>query len=393
MKKSVAIIGGGPASMLLAAHLNTDFFEVTIYEKNGTLGRKLLVAGKGGFNLTHSEELENFILRYTPSSFLKDALQYFSNKDLRVWLETIGISTFIGSSKRVFPVKGIKPVEVLNAILDVLSSNGVTIKTNYTWLGWNDNNELTFNNELVIKPDITVFGLGGASWKKTGSDGGWTDFFKERGVSIVPFQGSNCAYNIDWKPSFIAKAEGKPIKNITITCNGKTEIGEVMITRFGLEGGAIYALSPFIREQIRSNGKAIITIDLKPSLTVKAITDGWESTNFTRQLKTKLKLEKPKIDLLKTYLSKDQFLDVTILADSIKSFSLEIVGAAPIDEAISTVGGIDLKEVNSSFELKKIPTNYVIGEMLDYDAPTGGYLLQSCFSMGVFLANKLNTIV
>jgi uncharacterized flavoprotein (TIGR03862 family) len=390
MKKTVTLIGGGPSAMLLAAHLDSNLFDVTIYEKNKAFGRKFLVAGKGGFNLSHSENLPDFISRYTPSEFITDAINCFSNSDLRDWLSSINIPTFIGSSKRIYPEKGIKPIEVLTAILDDLKQKSVQLKSEQNWLGWNDNNELIFESGTSIKSDITIFSLGGSSWEKTGSDGTWTKYFSNKNINIIPFEASNCAYQINWKSEFLDKNEGKPLKNISISCKNNSKKGEIVITEFGIEGGAIYALSPEIRNQINKNKKAKITIDLKPSLSLEEIQSKLKPDKITQQLVKSLKLEKSKIDLLKTYLSKEDFLNTNTLANTIKNFPLEIIGNSPIEKAISTVGGIDLKEIDTNFELRKLKKNYIIGEMLDYDAPTGGYLLQSCFSMGVYLAKHLN---
>lgn len=390
MKKTISIIGGGPAALLLATHLNTELFDVTIFEKNKAVGRKFLVAGKGGFNLSHSEEMEEFVNRYTPECFFKEALLNFTNDNLRTWLKELGIPTFIGSSNRIYPKQGIKPIEVLTAILDRIKQNNVAIKTDENWKGFIDQNELVFDSGLKVKSDMTVFALGGGSWKKTGSAGNWTNYFSNKGIKIIPFEASNCAYEVKWKNDFLTKNEGKSIKNIELYCENSSKMGEVVITKFGIEGGAIYALSPQIRKQLNENGKATITIDLKPTLTVEQLKGKLSTGKLTQQLKQSVKLEKPKIDLLKHYLSKEEFLDVAFLAKAIKAFPLEIIGRATLDEAISTVGGIDLNEVDDNFELNKLKNNYVIGEMLDYDAPTGGYLLQSCFSMGVFLANHLN---
>lgn len=390
MKKTVAIIGGGPAAMLLAAHIDTNLFDVTIYERNVALGRKFLVAGKGGFNLTHSESLIDFITRYAPFNFIKEALTDFSNSDLQEWLTTINIPTFIGSSKRIYPEKGIKPIEVLSAILNVLKQKNVQIKTQHHWLGWNEKSQLLFENKTAIDADITIFALGGASWKKTGSDGSWINHFQKKGINTIPFQASNCAYKINWNEDFLRKSEGKPLKNISITCSNNSQKGEIIITKFGMEGGAIYALSPNIRKELNSTNSAQIFIDLKPQFSLHQVESKLTSSKITEQLTNKLKLEKTKIILLKAYLTKEQFLDIAYLAKTIKAFPLTITETAAIDDAISTVGGIDLNEIDTHFQLKKMPNTYVIGEMLDYDAPTGGYLLQSCFSMGVFLARQLN---
>ena len=394
MKKQIAIIGGGPAALLLAAFLDAEKFTITIYEKKKTAGRKFLVAGKGGFNLTHSESIDQLTKRYTPNGFLDKALLHFTNTDYIKWLDKIGIPTFIGSSKRVFPKKGIKPMEVLNAILKFLKEKGVIFKYEHTFCEWDDDNNPIINHKTILT-DYTVFSLGGASWKITGSDGNWIDTFSKKGIKTKTFQASNCAYQIDWKPIFIQKYEGTPLKNIAISCNNVIQKGEAVITKFGLEGNAIYGLSPQIREQLDSNSKASIFIDFKPSLTLENVHSKLKLSTFrntTETLKKGLKLSAPQIDLLKHYLSKETYLNVKLLANNIKKFPLEIMSTAPIDQAISTVGGIDLNAISENFELKNLPKQFCIGEMLDWDAPTGGYLLQASVSTGVYLAHHLNTI-
>src|ERR1035437_1858226 len=266
MKKSLAIIGGGPAALMLAATIDETLFDVTIYERNFAPARKFLVAGDGGFNLTHSENIEIFISRYTPEEFLEKCIRAFANEDLRIWLKKIGVDTYVGTSKRVFPVKGIKPIDVLNSILNELKNKKVQIKTQHEWKGWNEKNELVFTNndkEIIVKADIVVFALGGASWKKTGSDGSWKNLFEEKNIRVIPFQPSNCAYEIKWDEKFLEQAEGKSLKNISVSCDGKEKTGELVITKFGIEGGPIYALSPQIRKQFAENKTAQIFIDLK----------------------------------------------------------------------------------------------------------------------------------
>jgi uncharacterized flavoprotein (TIGR03862 family) len=394
MKKSISIIGGGPSSLLLAAYLDVEKFDITIYEKNKTAGRKFLVAGKGGFNLTHSESITELIKRYTPSDFLKDALLSFTNNDFRDWLKSIGIPTYIGSSKRVYPEEGIKPITVLTTILNHLKEKGIELKYEHIFSGWDSDTNIIINNK-TISSDYTVFSLGGGSWKITGSDGSWLHTFEEKGIKTNPFEASNCAFKIDWKTNFINQNEGNPLKNIAIYCDGKTQKGEAVITKFGLEGNAIYALSPQIREQLKSTEKALIYIDLKPMLTLDKITSKVINSTFkntTQILKKELKLSNSQIDLLKTTLSKEDYLDAVILSKNIKKFPLEIIGLGILDEAISTVGGINLNAVDTHFQLHKIPNQYCIGEMLNWDAPTGGYLIQACASSGVYLAKKLNKI-
>jgi len=392
MKKQIAIIGGGPSALLLAGFLDTEKFDITIYEKNKTAGRKFLVAGKGGFNLTHSEPILQLIERYTPSAFLKNALLNFSNTDFTNWLSKIGIPTYVGSSKRVYPEVGIKPIKVLNTILKHLESKGVTIKYEHTFLGWNTHN-LPVINDTAIATDYTVFALGGGSWKVTGSDGSWRDTFSKKNIATTAFKASNCAYNINWPANFITKHEGKPLKNIAIACAEKTQKGEAVITTFGLEGNAIYGLSPEIRTQLSTHNKAAIFIDFKPTLPLenihkKIITSTQRSTSDI--LKKDLKLSASQIDLLKTYLSKSEYLTTKTLAKNIKKFPLTIESTSKIDEAISTVGGVNLDAVSQNFEILNLSNQFCIGEMLDWDAPTGGYLLQACASTGVYLANYLN---
>ncbi|MEQ8623341.1 MAG: TIGR03862 family flavoprotein [Vicingaceae bacterium] len=393
MKKKISIIGGGAAAIATAAFLDHQKFEVSIFEKNKALGRKFLVAGKGGFNLTHAEHINLLLERYTPSAFLKEHLLQFSNEDLRNWLETIGIPTYVGSSKRVYPQKGIKPIEVLQAIQAVLSQKDVNIIYNKTWTGWDKDKHLIFNENEVVASDYVVFALGGGSWKVTGSDGIWLSLFKKRGIKVASFEPSNCAYQIKWKADFIQKYAGTPLKNISISCLNKEQKGEVVITSFGLEGNAIYALSPELRTTLNKQQKAIIYIDFKPSLSLKDVLTKLNKSkvnNITKCLKSDLKLSNAQIALLKIHLTKEEFLNNETLAEKIKGLQLEVSDIAELDEAISTVGGICLSKIDSHFEFKGLKNSFCIGEMLDWDAPTGGYLLQACFSMGFSLSAHLN---
>jgi len=394
-KKTITIIGGGPASMMLACSLDSNKYDISIYEKNTALGRKFLVAGKGGFNLTHSEELQQFANRYTPTGFIAPFLSHFSNTNLRNWLKSLGVKTYVGTSKRVFPVKGIKPIEVLKAIEKKLKENQVSVFYDHEWKGWN-NHELVFssnNKTITIKTDLTVFALGGASWKVTGSDGSWINHFKEKGIKINPFYPSNCAYHINWDSSFIKKHEGEALKNCEFGCGTIKRKGEAVITQFGIEGSGIYPLSPAIRKQLAEKEKADLFIDLKPDLTVEEIRSRLENKgklSIKDVLEKKINLSGTQINLIKQKTTKEEYNTVDVLVKLIKSYPLHITDFAPMGEAISTVGGIALDEVTTNLELKKLPDHYCLGEMLDWDAPTGGYLLQACFSMGKFLANKLN---
>ncbi len=394
MKPKIAIIGGGASGLFFASEIDTNRFEVSLFEKNNQPGRKLLVAGKGGFNLSHSEPINQLKTRYTPDNFLSTVLLKYDNVELQNWFKQNGIPTFIGSSKRIFPEKQYKPIQVVNTILKVIETNGVHIYTNHEWIGFDHSNELVFKHEgktLTKSFDYIVYAMGGASWKVTGSDGNWTNHFKS--TKLNPFKPSNCAYLVEWPDHFIAHTEGKPLKNISLTCNGITRTGELMITEFGLEGSPIYGLSPQIRNQLNQKGSAIVYIDLKPEFDLDKIIKRLSETNQSNQtklLQNRLKLSKEKIRLLKAFTDLDTFKSPEKLAGAIKRLPVPITGTAPLDEAISTVGGIALNEISPDFEIKKIPGHFAIGEMLDWDAPTGGYLIQACFSMGLYLANYFN---
>lgn len=396
IKKSINIIGGGASSLLLAALLDSEKFEISIFEKNAALGRKFLVAGDGGFNLTHSEEKTEFIKRYHPSKFIAPFIKGFSNEDFRNYLKSIGIETYVGSSKRVFPLKEIKPIQVLNAFEKELKKNNVQIFFKHSWKGFTKNNELIFDNngaDKTIQSDITIFSLGGASWKVTGSDGTWLNLFKEKKIKVIDFEASNCAYKIEHK-KHSKTFFGSALKNCVFTCGDTTKKGEAVLTAFGIEGSGIYPLSKEIRKQLQENKKAILQIDLKPDLTeveIKTRIENKGDYSIKDALSKKVNLSDAQVELIKTYTTKEEYTDASALSKLIKNFALEITGSALIDEAISTVGGIDLKEIDANFELKKLPQHYCIGEMLNWDAPTGGYLLQACFSMAHHLATHLNS--
>ncbi len=394
-KKSLAIIGGGSAAIMLASEIDTKKFDVTIYERNQALGRKFLVAGKGGFNLTHSTPIDEMKKKYVASPPILNSLNSFSNEDFIKWLKKEGIDTFVGSSKRIFPVKPTKPIQVLQAFTDRIKENNINVKFSHVWKGFNDSALIfeTRDGSVEHNPDIVVFALGGASWKKTGSEGEWLSYFEEKGVKTVPFQASNCGVAITWKEKFAKSNEGQPLKSISVSCGDLSKKGDVIITRLGLEGSAVYALSPAIREEIKNEGEATIFIDLKPTTKTEAILRKLESpkkkNSWSVHLIWQLKLSKPMFELVKRSCTKDEFLDPNFIAKHIKQIPLQVTGFDEIDKAISTVGGIDLDEIDSNFELKNLPNHYVIGEMLNWDAPTGGYLLQGCMSMGNMLSNNL----
>lgn len=395
-KPTIAIIGGGPAALMLACSLDPGKYEISIYEKNAALGRKFLVAGKGGFNLTHSEEPGQFADRYTPKTFIQPFLQAFSKSGFREWLKAIGIETYVGTSKRVFPVKGIKPIEVLKAIEAQLLKNKVSVHYQHEWKGWQGEEILLENkgDSVTLKADLTVFALGGASWKVTGSDGSWASYFSGKGIGINPFYPSNCAYQLTWNQDFIQSYAGSALKNVEFRCGTLRRKGEAILTEFGIEGSGVYPLSGAIRKALSEQGSAPLIIDLKPDLDLREITGRLENKgklSVKNILEKKLNLTPVQTELLKLHTTKEDYNNPERLAAVIKHLELTVCGLAPIDEAISTVGGIALDELSADLELKKLPGYYAIGEMIDWDAPTGGYLLQACFSMGFTLAKHLNT--
>jgi uncharacterized flavoprotein (TIGR03862 family) len=390
-------VGGGACALMLGCELNTGKYEVSIYEGNAAPGRKFLVAGEGGLNLTHSESAAAFIQRYTPPAFLEEHFKHFSNTNLVNWLQQLGVETYTGSSGRVFPKKGVKPVEVLNAILARVRQNGVSIHTRHVWKGFSENKQLLLEHEgqiRGIKSDLVIFCLGGASWPVTGSRGDWGNYFKEQGIRVLPFEASNCAVTINWPAELIPLMEGKALKNCVISCGGAAQAGEVVITAQGMEGSGLYPLSPQIRQQLRQSGQAELNIDLKPAVSREALLKKLEKPQgrktYSRHVADQLNLDPLQMNLLKWQLSKTHFLEAQQLVAAIKNLRLYITGRDVVDNAISTVGGIPLQELDEHFELKNLPGHFAIGEMLDFDAPTGGYLLQAAFTMGNSLAQFLN---
>lgn len=393
-KPSVAIIGGGAAGIMCACHLDTDLYDVHLYEKTSRLGRKLLVAGEGGFNLTYHEAAEHMVDRYHPSTFAAPYIRNFDSKALRRWLAGLGIETYVGTSKKVFPVKGIKPYMVVQKLIDHLQERSVQVHTNHQWKGWHSEG-LLFGNEagnVTVHADIVILAMGGGSWAKTGSDGSWTALLKENGIAVSPLVPSNCRWLVRWHPEFVRLAAGKPLKNIAVTIGNERISGEALITADGIEGGAIYAHAANIRAAINLNGEASLQLDLKPSLSEESI-----AKRLTRRKKSikhclvnELKISAEAFRLIRYHVTKDVYNDPHQLSREVKAHVVTTKKSCDIDSAISTAGGVQLSELDSNGALSSMPNYYVIGEMLDWDTRTGGYLLQLCFSMGVQLAEVLN---
>lgn len=382
-RKKVTIIGGGAAG-LKAAYTLSPHFEVAIYDKAKTIGRKFLVAGKGGFNLTNSAQGDALIRHYEAPAFITDALRSFDTSAVRAWLSDLQIPTYVGSSGRVFPEQGIKPYEVLKAIKNRLIKQGVQFYTKHQCVNFKDGKVVLEHDseQFTVSSDYTIFALGGASWPVTGSDGSWADMFEANGVALSPFQASNCGINIEWPEALTHFHNGKPLKNIRISVNGVSRMGEALITRYGLEGNAIYPLVPAIRQALETRANPSIYLDFKPNNSLEQLVAKISGmTMKTRDYADAFNLDGAELAILKSFTDKHCFINPHSFAQAVKNLPIQVQSLRPIQEAISTMGGVKAEEMNADFSLKKYPHVFVIGEMLDWDAPTGGFLLQACFSM------------
>ena len=388
----VAIIGGGPAGLIAAGAL-AAMHEVHLYEQGRLLGRKFLVAGDGGLNITNQAVGEELFDHFTPKAFMQPMLEAFGSADLRKWLAELGVPTYVGSSGRVFPERTIKPAEVLAAMRERLEKRGVHIHLQHTFLGFDEQVRPLVEREgerIPVEAQAVLFALGGASWPKTGSTGGWRAHFEAIGVSTVPFVASNCGVECEL-PGSLRPHAGKPLKNVVLQTAGRTVRGEVTITDHGLEGNAIYPLVPALREALDQGG-AELFIDLKPDLSEEQI-DRKISDAAWRERPAALRLDRPALALFKAFTPLDRYLDGRTWAHDIKHVRIPITALRPLDEAISTVGGIALSEVAPDLSLVGHPHLFVAGEMLDTDAPTGGFLLQGAFAMGLWAARGMEARV
>ncbi len=385
----VAIIGGGPAGLMAADVLVARGIAVDLYDAMPSLGRKFLMAGKSGLNLTHAEPFDVFVRRFGESQeYLAPSLEAFSPDAIRDWASSLGIETFVGTSGRVFPA-GMKAAPLLRAWLRRLRASGLDVYVRHKWTGWNADGALTFTGpggNVEVSPAATILALGGASWSRLGSDGAWVPWLQARGVGVSPLKPANCGFDADWSDRLRERIEGQPLKGVTLRFEGREASGECMVTHRGLEGGPVYALSGILRDAIERDGAATLTIDLIRDISEASLAKRLAKPRGKKSVATHLRrvisLGAAKTALLREGTVRADFDEPARLAAKIKSLPVTLRRARAIDEAISTAGGVAWDRVTEDLELKALPGVYVAGEMLDWDAPTGGYLLTACLATG-----------
>lgn len=387
----VAIIGGGPAGLMAAEVLSQAGVAVELFDAMPSVGRKFLLAGVGGMNITHSEPYPAFIARYAErSNDIARLLQGFDADVLRQWIHDLGIETFVGSSGRVFP-RDMKAAPLLRAWLKRLRDAGVVIHTRHRWQGWNADGSLRIaypQGELALKPTATVLALGGGSWARLGSDAAWLPWLQAQGVQIAPLQAANSGFEVEgWSTVLKDKFAGAPLKNIALSLAGQApRLGECVLTAQGLEGSLVYAWSAQIREAINRDGSARVLVDLLPNRSVdkiqQALAKPRGSRSMAKHLHSQLGLDGVKAALLREQTDQPTFADPVLLAQAIKALPITLVRPRPLDEAISSAGGVTFEALDQRLMLKQVPGVFCAGEMLDWEAPTGGYLLTACFASG-----------
>jgi uncharacterized flavoprotein (TIGR03862 family) len=390
--RTVAVIGGGPAGLMAAETLAAAGAQVDLFDAMPSVGRKFLLAGKGGMNLTHAEPTERFLSRYgARRPQLEPLLDAFGAQQLRDWAHGLGISTFVGSSGRVFPAE-MKAAPLLRAWLHRLREAGVRFHMRHRWIGWDESDALRFatpQGERAVHADATVLALGGGSWPRLGSDGAWAPLLAQRGVAVAPLRPSNCGFDVGWSEHFRTRFAGQPVKSVTASftdASGRTHRrpGEFVITDSGVEGGLIYALSAPLRDAIDAGGSAILHLDLAPGRELRRVIDEVAhprgSRSMSSHLQSRVGIAGVKAGLLREAAA--DFSDPARLAAAIKALPLRLVAARPIDEAISSAGGIAFESLDARSMIRALPGVFCAGEMLDWEAPTGGYLLTACFAGG-----------
>ena len=391
--KNVAIIGAGPAGLMAAEVLAQGGAQVTVYDAMPSAGRKFLMAGRGGLNLTHSEPLPQFLARYREAMpHLKAAIEAFPPSALRDWSEALGQETFVGSSGRVFP-KTFKASPLLRAWLRRLDSQGVRLALRHRWTGWDEQGRPSFqtpDGPRAVEASATVLALGGASWPRLGSDGAWMETLAARGVKISPLRPANSGFTVPWTEVFRDRFEGQPLKGMALTFGKNTVRGEAIVTRTGIEGGAIYALSAELREAILRDGQATLYIALRSDTAVGELTAKLSAEkgkqSFSNFLRKAANLSPVAIGMLQEAAIASGMslasLSPANLARLIQAVPVQLNGVSPIARAISTAGGVAFDELDDAFMLRRLPGVFAAGEMLDWEAPTGGYLLQASFATG-----------
>jgi uncharacterized flavoprotein (TIGR03862 family) len=387
----VAIIGGGPAGLMAAEVLAQGGVRVELYDGMPSVGRKFLLAGVGGMNITHSEAKPAFVARYgARQSEVAELLQDFDADALRAWIHDLGIDTFVGTSGRVFP-SDMKAAPLLRAWLKRLRELGVQIHTRHRWLGWDNDGALRIASpagEHRVAADATLLALGGGSWARLGSDGAWVSLLQERGVQIAPLQASNCGFDVSvWSQFLQGKFAGAPLKNVSLCLASATpRMGEFVLTASGIEGSLVYALSADIREAINQHGRATVHLDLLPQTPLAklqaALSKPRGSQSMAKHLHRQAGIDGVKAALLRELASAAAFNEPVQLAGAIKALPIELVRPRPLDEAISTAGGVPFEQLDGNLMLQALPGTFCAGEMLDWEAPTGGYLLTACFASG-----------
>ncbi len=373
------MIGGGPAGLRAAEIAAMRGMSVTIFDTMPSLGRKLLVAGKGGLNLTHGESMETFVTRYGGGDrvFWENLLNEFNPSALRDWADGLGIETFQASSGRVYP-KEMKAAPLLRRWITRLRELDVRIETRHRLVGIKPGrpHELIFSNGVTVHAPAVVFAMGGGSWSRTGSDGSWVECFAARGIKCQPLVAANCGWEHAWPAETLAVAEGKPLKNIVVSAGGQHAVGELLVSRYGLEGGAIYQLGAVLRAMENPE----IAIDFKPSFTREQLVAKMESVK--RDVLNAARVRWKLSDAAHAILARKEWHDVASLADEVKHCVIPLSGPRPLDEAISSAGGVAWTEIDPDLMLRRFPGCFVAGEMIDWEAPTGGYLMQGCFATG-----------
>ncbi len=388
----IAVVGGGPAGLRAAEVAAAGGARVTVHDAMRSVGRKFLVAGRSGLNLTHDEAFAPFVSRYRgaglPDDLWREVIGDFDNRALRDWAAGLGIETFVASSGKVFPVPvdgTIRAAPLLRRWVERLRQSGVTFATGHRWIGLETGNRLVFERGsdrgvVTREPDATILALGGASWPRTGSTGSWVEILGAHGIEIAPLIPANCGWEVDWPEALLAEAEGLPMKNLRLSVGDEGQRGELVITRYGLEGGPLYRLGPLIREMAAPE----VVIDFKPDLELDELVTrlGRVKRNFIREARRRWKLAPAACALLKHLPDRGPWRSAEPLAREVKQCRIPLTRPRPVDEAISSAGGIRWSEIDRNLELRKLPGVFVAGEMIDWEAPTGGYLLQACFATG-----------